>query len=123
MNRGKTVFAQLLELISFGHFEHLADHFAANRSVSEFTAWSHLLCLTCAQQIRRKGLRDLVAWLNSQHSRLYHIGIRARVSRSALADANERRDWRLSEALGQRLIAIALKLYRDENIRLDLNPV
>ena len=120
MNRGRTVFAQLLEFVPFGHFEHLVDRFAANRGVSEFTAWSHLLCMTYAQLTRREGLRDLVACLNSQRSKLYHIGIRARVSKSTLADANERRDWRLFEALGQRLIAIALELYRDEDIGLGL---
>ncbi len=120
MNHGRTVFAQLLEFIPFGHFEHLVDRFAANRGVSEFTAWSHLLCMTYAQLTRREGLRDLVACLNSQRSKLYHIGIRARVSKSTLADANERRDWRLFEALGQRLITIALELYRDEDIGLGL---
>ena len=120
MNHGRTVFAQLLEFIPFGHFEHLVDRFAANRGVSEFTAWSHLLCMTYAQLTRREGLRDLVACLNSQRSKLYHIGIRARVSKSTLADANERRDWRMFEALGQRLITIALELYRDEDIGLGL---
>jgi len=58
MNRGRTVFAQLLGFIPFGHFEHLVDRFAANRGVSEFTAWS-LLCMTYAQSTRREGLRDL----------------------------------------------------------------
>ncbi len=95
MNRGRTVFAQLLEFTPFGRFEHLADRFAANRGVSEFAAWNHLLCMTYAQLTRREGLRDLVACLNSQRSKLYHIGIRARVSKSTLADANKRRDWRL----------------------------
>ena len=45
MNRGRTVFAQLLGFIPFGYFEHLVDRFAANRDVSEFTAWSHILCM------------------------------------------------------------------------------
>jgi hypothetical protein len=45
-----------------------------------------------SQLSRREGLRDLVACLNSQHAKLYHIGIRGKISRSTLADANERRD-------------------------------
>jgi hypothetical protein len=28
-------------------------------------------------------------------SKLYHMGFRGKVSRSTLADANERRDWRI----------------------------
>jgi len=65
-------------------------------------------------------LRDLVACLNSQRAKLYHIGIRGRISRTTLADANERRDWRLFEALGHRLIATAVELYQGEDIGLGI---
>jgi len=116
MNRGKTVFAQLLDFAPFNHFEYLTERFAANHGIKHFSAWSQFICMAYAQL--RDGLRDLVACLNSQKSKLYHIGIRSKVSRSALADANERRDWRMFEALGHRLISIALELYRDEDIGL-----
>ncbi len=106
MNHGRTVFAQLLDFVPFKHFEYLVEKFSANHAVKSFSAWSHFLCLAYAQLTRRTGLRDLVACLNSQRTKLYHVGIRSRVSRTTLADANERRDWRLFEALGQRLIAI-----------------
>ena len=120
MNHGRTVFAQLLDFVPFKHFEYLVEKFLANYAVRSFSAWSHFLCLAYAQLTRRSGLRDLVACLNSQRAKLYHVGIRSRVSRATLADANERRDWRLFEALGQRLIAIALELYQDEDIGLGL---
>jgi transposase len=48
------------------------------------------------------------------------VGLRQRVSRSTLADANERRDAALFEALGQRLTEIALALYQDHDIGLGL---
>ncbi|CAG0993435.1 hypothetical protein BURK2_02524 [Burkholderiales bacterium] len=120
MNRGRTVFAQLLEIVPFSHFEHLVDVYQANKGVSTFPAWSHFICLAYAQLTRRAGLRDLVACLNAQRAKLYHIGIRGAVSRSTLADAAERRDFRLFEALGQRLIVIALALYENEDIGLGL---
>jgi hypothetical protein len=120
MNRGKAVFAQLLQQVLFSHFEHLVDVFQADKGVRHFSAWNHFLCLMYAQLTRRSGLRDLVACLNAQRSRLYHIGLRGPVSRSTLADANERRDYRLFEALGQRLMVIALALYQDEDLGLGL---
>jgi hypothetical protein len=73
-----------------------------------------------AQLTRTEGLRDLIACLNSQSSKLYHMGSRQRVSRSTLADANERRDSDLFEALGQRLIKMALTLYQNHDIGLGL---
>jgi len=116
MNRGRTVFAQLLDFVPYSHFEHLVDRFSSNHGVKHFSAWSHFLCIMYSQLTRREGLRDLVACLNSQRAKLYHIGIRSKVSRSTLADANERRDWRLFEALGHRLITIAVELHQGEDI-------
>ena len=120
MNTGRTVFAQLLGVVPFSHFEHLVDKYQANRWTRDFTAWSHFICMVYAQFTRREGLRDLIVCLNSQSTKLYHAGLRQRVSRSTLADANERRDSRLFEALGQRLIEIALALYKDHDIGLGL---
>lgn len=73
-----------------------------------------------AQLTRREGLRDLIACLNSHSSKLYHVGLRQRVSRSTLADANERRDAVLFEALGHRLAQMALDVYQDHDIGLGL---
>lgn len=121
MNTGRTVFAQLLGIVPFSHFEHLVDKYQANRWTRDFTAWSHFICMAYAQLTRREGLRDLIACLNSQSSKLYHVGLRQRVSRSTLADANERRDSDLFEALGQRLITMALALYQNHDIGLGLS--
>ena len=120
MNSGRTVFAQLLGVVPFNHFEHLVDRYQGNRWTRDFTAWSHFICMAYAQFTRREGLRDLIACLNSQSTKLYHVGLRQRVARSTLADANERRDSHLFEALGQRLIEMALAVYQDQDIGLGL---
>ena len=121
MNKGRTVFAQLLGVVPFAHFEHLVDRYQANRWTRDFTAWSHFICMSYAQLTRREGLRDLVACLNSQSSRLYHVGLRQRVARSTLADANERRNSRLFENLAQRLVTMAPQAYHDQDIGLGLD--
>lgn len=121
MNAGKTIFAQFLGFVPFHHFEHLVDKLGSNRWAHSFTAWSHFICMAYAQLTRRRGLRDLVACLNSHQSKLYHIGLRQRVSRSTLADANELRDARLFEGLGQRLIAQCLELHNQDAMPLGLS--
>lgn len=120
MNSGRSVFAQLLGFVPFAHFEHLVDIYQANRWTRDFTAWSHFICMAYAQLTRREGLRDLIACLNSQSTKLYHIGLRHRVTRSTLADANERRNSELFESLAQRLIEMALTLFKDHDIGLGL---
>jgi hypothetical protein len=77
--------------------------------------------LAFAQLTYRESLRDIEACLRAQSDKLYHMGIRSRISRSTLADANEVRDWRIYAAFAQRLITMARKLYVDEPFGVDLN--
>ena len=57
-------------------------------------------------------------------SRLYHMGIRGRITRNNLAHANETRDWRIYADFARVLIAEARRLYHDEDIGLEfLNTV
>ena len=48
-----------------------------------------------AQLTYRESLRDIETCLSVHASKLYHMGFRQPVRRSTLADANERRDWRI----------------------------
>ena len=73
-----------------------------------------------AQLTYRESLRDIKTCLSVHASKLYHMGFRQPVRRSTLADANERRDWRIHAALAQRLITQARTLYVDEELGLDL---
>jgi hypothetical protein len=68
----------------------------------------------------RESLRDIETCLNSHKEKLYHIGFRGAVSRSTLADANERRDWRIFQDFGLVLIRMAQELYQGEPFALEL---
>jgi transposase len=49
------------------------------------------------------------------------MGIRAKISRSTLADANENRDWHIYSDLAHSLIPEARKLYLDEDFGVELD--
>ena len=74
-----------------------------------------------AQLTHRRSLRDIEACLRSLQSKLYHLGIRGRVSRSTLAEANERRDWRIYRDFALHIIEIAKDLYANEDLGIDLD--
>lgn len=74
-----------------------------------------------AQLTYRESLRDVEACLRAQSGKLYHMGIRAKVSRSTLADANERRDWRIYADFAQAMIRTARPLYANEDLGLDMD--
>ncbi len=120
MNSGKTVFAQLLQYVPTYEFNQCVGRYRGNYKVRSFSCWDQFLCMSFAQLTYRESLRDIETCLNSHHQKLYHMGFRGRVSRSTLADANERRDFRIYQDLGHILIGTARKLYQGEDLGLDL---
>jgi hypothetical protein len=112
MYEGKLVFSQLMSHIPRYEFNKCVDKYRGNHKVRSFSCWDQFLCLAFAQLTYRESLRDIVTCLNAMQSKLYHMGFRAPISRSTLADANEKRDWRIYAEFAQTLIAIARDLYR-----------
>jgi len=121
MNTGQTVFAQLMEFMPRYLFQICVDRYQGNRYVKDFSCWDQFLCLAFAQLTERSSLRDIETCLRAQQSKLYHMGLRGRVSRATLADANELRDWRIYRDFAQVLIGAARDLYRDESLGVDLS--
>ena len=73
-----------------------------------------------AQLTYRESLRDIETCLRAHQAKLFHLGIRGRVSRSTLADANEQRDWRIYADFAMRMIETARKLYAHDSFSVDL---
>ena len=120
MHVGKLVFAQLTGHLPLTTFRRCVAAYGGEHKVKSFSCLEQFLCLAFAQLTYRESLRDIEACLRAQSDKLYHMGIRSRISRSTLADANEARDWRIYADFAQRLIGIARKLYVDEPFGVDL---
>jgi hypothetical protein len=120
MNAQPTVFAQIMAFLPLHEFRKCVRHYQGDYKVRRFTCLDQFFCLAFAQLTYRESLRDIVSCLRTMKSRLYHMGIRGRVSRNNLANANEVRDWRIYADFAQVLIAEARRLYCDEDIGLEL---
>lgn len=120
MHVGKLVFAQLMEHLPWKTFGRLVQRYGGDFRTREFNCASQFRCMAFAQLTYRESLRDIEACLRAQQPKLYHMGIRGRIARSTLADANETRDWRIYADFAQRVIDIARPLYVDEPFGLDL---
>ncbi len=120
MYAGKIVFAQLVDHLPMHSFRRCVIRYRGAHKQKSFSCLDQYLCMAFAQLTYRESLRDIEACLRAQESKLYHMGIRGRVSRSTLADANERRDWRIHADFAQALIGIARRLYVDDAFDVDL---
>ena len=121
MNQGKTVFSQIIDFLPQKKFRQCVNRYKGNHRVRSFTCYSQFLCMAFAQLTYREGLRDIECCLRAMQEKLYHMGIRGKVSRSTLADANELRDWRIYSDFAQILIDEARRLYAEDHFGLELN--
>ena len=121
MNIGKTVFSQVMEFLPLHTFQRRVRRYKGDYKIKNFSCLDQFLCMAFAQLTFRESLRDIEACLRSFKNKLYHIGIRGKVSRSTLADANNTRDWRIYADFAQVLIHQARKLYIDEDFGVELD--
>ncbi|MFN2499103.1 MAG: IS4 family transposase [Pyrinomonadaceae bacterium] len=120
MNAGKSIFSQLMDFLPAPEFRQCVERYRGDYKLKSFSCWDQFLCMAFAQLTYRESLRDIEACLRAQQSKLYHMGIRGRVSRNTLANANSARDWRIYSDFAHLLIKQARELYRHEDFSLAL---
>jgi len=120
VNQGQTIFAQLMQFLSHDEFRRCVARYRGNRYAKSFSCWDQFLAMAFAQLTYRESLRDIEACLSAQRQKLYHCGLSGPVRRSSLADANERRDWRIYADFARTLIDIARPLYANTELGFDL---
>src|SRR5271165_5233915 len=121
MNLGRTVFSQITEHLPAYEFQKCVDRYRGDSHFRGFSCLDQYLAMAFAQLTYRESLRDIEACLRSVGGKLYHMGLRGKVSRTTLADANESHDWRIFADFAQILIGIARPLYLHDPIGVDLD--
>jgi hypothetical protein len=120
MNQGSTIFAQLISHASRFTLDRCIRRYRGNHGVRSFSCRDQFLVMAFAQLTFRQSLRDIEASLGAVPERLFGMGLRSAVSRTTLADANEKRDWRIYADFAQVLISEARRLYAGEPLDLEL---
>lgn len=115
MNQGKYVFAQVVEFFPARVFDRCVATYDGNKRIRHFTCWNQMLCMMFGQLSGRESLRDLLASLSAHQSKYYHLGLGRNVSRSNLANANEKRDYRIYESFAYALIEEARQCCKEDN--------
>lgn len=121
MYTGKTLFAQIMDFLPWTTFHRIVARYGGDHRVRTLACTEQFRAMAFAQLTYRESLRDIETCLAAQASKLYHMGLSAPIRRSTLADANERRDWRIYADFAQRLIVQARTLYAAESIGVELS--
>jgi IS4 transposase len=121
MHNGRFIFSELISHLPHKEFQKCVARYDDDSLSRTFSHWDQYLTMAFAQLTYRESLRDIEACLRSVTGKLYHLGIRGKVARTTLADANEYRDWRIFADFAQVLIRIARPLYAADPIGVDLD--
>ena len=121
MYTGKTLFAQLMDFLPWTSFQRIVERHHGNHRIRTLSCAEQFRVMAFAQLTYRESLRDIEVCLSAQAGKLYHMGFRAPLKRSTLADANERRDFRIYFEFAQVLIRQARLLYANEALDLELD--
>ena len=103
MAHNNTVLAQFLKLVPRHEFETDARRHHKGRKLRKMTRWGQFVAMAMGQLSGRCSLRDIVANMEAQTHKHYHLGV-GRVSRSSLARVNEEQPYTLYEQLFARLL-------------------
>ena len=122
MHSGRVIFSQLMNFFPRYEFNKCVRRYQGEYRTRNFSCFDQFLCMAFAQLTYRESLRDIEICLRAIQPRLYHAGFRSKVSRSTLADANEKRDWRIYADFAHVLIGTARKLYASEEFGLQITP-
>jgi len=121
LNSGKSIFSQLMDFVPRYEFHKCVQRYNGHHKVKTFSCWDQFLTMAFAQLTYRESLRDIQACLRAAGTKLYHLGIRSRVSRNTLANANQVRNWRIYADFAQRLIGQARCLYANQEFGVELD--
>jgi len=121
MNQGQTILSQIMDYIPRHSFYSCVNKYHGDYRVRTFTCWEQFIVMAFAQLTYRESLRDIETCLRAMQNKLYHLGIKSNISRSTLADANEKRDWKIYADFANILIKEAKELYKDEKFLNELD--
>ena len=121
MHSGKLVFAQLMDHLPLHTFRRCVAKYPNRYPTLSFSHLDQFLSMAFAQLTFRESLRDIETCLRAHSAKLYHLGIRGGIARSTLADANEKRDWRIYQDFALSLIHTARTLYAQDSFAVELD--
>lgn len=101
-------------------FQNIVNKYKGDYRTKQFKCWNQLACMIFAHIRQEDSLRDIDIVLNAHAGKLYHIGIK-QCPRSTLADANERRDYRIYEEFAKSLMSRARRVYANTQLALDVD--
>ena len=114
------VFTQFLDLLPRYELQSIVNKYKGDFRTKHFKCWNQMACMIFAHIRQEDSLRDIDIALNAHANKLYHIGMQ-QCPKSTLADANERRDYRIYEEFAKSLMQRARREYAGTELAIEVD--
>ena len=118
MNNGKYVFTQVTSFLPKRVFDSIVARYKGDKYIKHFSCWNQMLCMIFGQLTNRDSLRDLIVAIDAHHKKTYHLGFGKSITRSNLAKANEKRNYKIFEEFAYHLIDVARRKRENANFEI-----
>jgi len=104
MNKFSSMFGQVLQIFSKKEFYSAVKETKSEKGAKGFSCWDQFVAMLFCQLGQAHSLREICGGLASCMGKVKHLGIETAPCRSTLSYANEKRSWRLYEAVFYQLL-------------------
>jgi hypothetical protein len=118
MNNGKYVFAPVTSFLPKRVSDTIVVCYLGDKYIRQFSYWSQMLCMIFGQLSNRNSLRDLIVAIDAHHKKTCHLGFGKSITRSNLAKANEKWNYKIFEEFAYHLGYVARRKRENDNLEI-----
>lgn len=122
MPKGKTVFAQIMEVVPDYELNKCIDRYNGDKGAKKYTCRDQFKVMSFAQLTGRTSLRIIEATLKVFGPKLYHSGMK-QMGKSTISEMNEKKAWQIYRDYAMVLVSKAQRLYKTDKFRLDIEEM
>ena len=95
MQYKNNIIGKILTPINRRKFKRFVKKYNGDFATKKLSTWEQFIAILLGQLTNCSSLREIESTVKFHANEHYHLGLRGNVARSTLANANERRDWRI----------------------------
>ena len=105
MHFNNNMFGKVLTPINRKKFKRIVNKYGGDFAVKKLSCWEQFIAILLGQLSNCSSLREIEANVKFHSNEHYHLGLKGNIAKSTLANANEKRDWRIYRDLFYDLIS------------------
>jgi len=122
-NTDKPLLSQIISLVPSELFQSVVQKFAGDKGCSKYKTYDQFVAMSFGQLNKCYTLNDISTGLGISYKYIKDLSLLQSPARSTMSDGNKKRNWKIFEALYQRLIIYYEKILTNSSKKLVIQEV